>query len=136
MKSANWISQTGRIGTITAGPSNTIANYTYAFDTVGNLDSRIDATQSLTETFQYDTRNRMTQATIGATTKTTSYNSVGNILGKVRLGAATTNTYTYPLAGQPKPTPLQVRNALVGSATSSVTDARGRIYPMLNVSNY
>jgi YD repeat-containing protein len=50
----------GLIQSIQAGTSNAVANFTCNFDTQGDLTSRIDATQGLTEAFSYDLLHRLT----------------------------------------------------------------------------
>lgn len=36
-----------------------MANFSYTFDTLGDLTSRADIIQDLSETFQYDAQNRI-----------------------------------------------------------------------------
>lgn len=86
---------TGLVATIQAGPSNTVANFSYAFNNIGTLTSRTDTVLSLTENFTYDTLNRLTQyAIVGGSTKTVGFNAVGNLTSKSDVG-----TYAYPTAG-------------------------------------
>jgi hypothetical protein len=68
---------------------------------LGNVLTRADANESLTETFTYDTLNRVTSATVGqsvAPVKTFSYDAIGNLLSKSDVG-----NYSYPLAGSALP---------------------------------
>lgn len=51
---------TSLIRTQTAGPGNSVANFAYAFDTIGNLTSRTDSREGLNESFCYDALNRLT----------------------------------------------------------------------------
>jgi len=84
---------TGRIKGITtgAGTSSNIQNLNYNFDTLGNLTSRNDVNQSLTETFAYDSLNRLTETNFqGLGSKTYQYDSLGNITHKSDVG-----DYTY-----------------------------------------
>ena len=54
------------------------------------------------ESFVYDTLNRLTSATVSLSptplVKTFAYNAIGNLTAKSDVG-----TYTYPAAGQPRP---------------------------------
>ncbi len=92
------------------------------FDTLGNLTSRTDKNQTvstgppatyLTETFQYDSLNRLTQSEItgtgGVVTKAYTYDSLGNLKTKTGLG-----TYVYGMSGEPH-------------AVSSVDDGQGNV---------
>ncbi len=71
-----------------------IQQLSYNFDALGNLTQREDLRLNQTETFIYDTLNRVTDVntTVGGTTTTTtmSYGPTGNILSKSDVG-----TYTY-----------------------------------------
>ncbi len=95
--------QTGRISAIgSSTPTGTldIQDLSYTFDTLGNLTQRRDNTQVLTEDFVYDVLNRMLSSTLddGATqtTKSTTYNAIGNILSKTGIG-----TYSYGVTAGP-----------------------------------
>ena len=88
---------TGRIkGIITGGGiAGNIQNLNYNFDTLGNLTSRNDVNQSLTETFTYDSLNRLTETNFqGGLSKTYQYDSLGNITYKSDVG-----DYTYGQLG-------------------------------------
>jgi RHS Repeat len=64
---------------------------------LGNVLTRADANENLTETFTYDNLNRVTSATVSqsvAPVKTFAYDAIGNLLSKSDVG-----NYTYPLAG-------------------------------------
>jgi hypothetical protein len=68
---------------------------------LGNVLTRADANESPTETFTYDTLNRVTSATVSqsvAPVKTFSYDAIGNLLTKSDVG-----NYAYPLAGSALP---------------------------------
>jgi RHS repeat-associated protein len=89
---------TGQLLTIqtgtTASPAS-IQNLAYTWDAVGNLTSRADRNQSLTESFAYDSRERMTQAQVaGRAAQTVSYDALGNITARSGVG-----TYTYGAGG-------------------------------------
>ena len=66
---------------------------------LGNLLSRADANESLSETFGYDSLNRLTSTTVGVSlSKVFSYDPLGNLLSKSDVG-----NYVYPAAGQALP---------------------------------
>ncbi len=95
------------IGTY-SGTTN-VQMLSYTFDALGNLTSRNDVVNSLTETFQYDAFNRLKQANIDSVgIKTWDYNGLGNITSKDGY-----TDYTYGTAG---------------SRPHAVTAARGTTY--------
>ena len=81
---------TGLIDSVTTGPggSATIQNLAYTWNDVGNLSSRQDLRQSLTESFGYDNLHRVTSVT-GPDPVTIAYNDLGNITSKGGV------SYTY-----------------------------------------
>src|SRR5580693_2418141 len=84
---------TGRLLTIAAGAGNSVQNLFYTYDALGNLLSRVDSNNNLSESVTYDALNRMTSATIAsniAPVKNFTYDAVGNLLTKSDVG-----TYTY-----------------------------------------
>ncbi|HEY4943245.1 MAG TPA: RHS repeat-associated core domain-containing protein, partial [Rhizomicrobium sp.] len=98
---------TGLLLTIGAGTSNAVAQFTYTYDTLGNLSSRVDSDSSVYEKFCYDSLNRLTNSATasspptlctstggGITSKTIAYDSLGNITSKNDVG-----TYAYPSSG-------------------------------------
>ena len=93
----------------------------YQWDAVGNLLTRGDATQSLSESFGYDSLNRVTSAIVaGGPAKTFAYDSIGNITTKSDVGS-----YTYPLPGSARPhAVIEVSGSL--NATYSY-DANGNL---------
>src|SRR5690554_972146 len=97
---------TGLLTDIQAGPNatpTTLVNISYDYDVLGNLTNRYDANEILSESFQYDNLNRLTQATTGSTVYTADYNTIGNITSKRRLGSSANNTYSYPATGLARP---------------------------------
>jgi RHS repeat-associated protein len=79
--------------------SNNLQTFSYTYDTIGNMTQRVDSSRSITENFVYDNLNRLLQSSgAGLTTKTVSYNAVGNITYKSDVG-----TYNYPAAGNYRP---------------------------------
>lgn len=84
---------TGLQGFIRTGPGggSTIQNLNYAFDLVGNLSSRNDAIQSLTEAFNYDNLYRLTSSTLNSATNfSATYAANGNLITRGDVGG-----YTY-----------------------------------------
>jgi len=78
-----------------------VENFSYTYDVLGKLLTRADASENLTETFEYDALNRVTKATVSqniAPVKTFAYDAIGNLLSKSDVGA-----YTYPLTGSALP---------------------------------
>ena len=110
---------TGRIGSVTGQDAlrRTLQGLTWEWDLVGNLTERSEgsAGKSLTETFTYDTLNRLTQAQVaGESARRVSYDALGNITGKTGVGSyrygagsagphavtqAGSHTYTYDANG-------------------------------------
>ena len=110
---------TGRIGSVTGQDAlrRTLQGLTWEWDLVGNLTERREnsAGKSLTETFTYDTLNRLTQAQVaGESAQRVSYDALGNITGKTGVGSyrygagsagphavtqAGSHTYTYDANG-------------------------------------
>jgi uncharacterized protein RhaS with RHS repeats len=94
--------QTGRLMDILAGTGNIVQNFSNTYDVLGNVLTRADANESLTETFTYDNLNRVTSATVSASVavpvKTFTYDATGNLLSKSDVG-----NYNYPLAGSALP---------------------------------
>ncbi len=89
---------TGRLTAINSAKPNAqaVQALTYNFDTLGNLTSRADTLQGLSETFGYDKLNRVVsinttaKATSGATSntiKSVTYGPSGNILSRSDVGA-------------------------------------------------
>jgi RHS repeat-associated protein len=92
---------TGRLNTILAGAGNIVQNFSYTYDVLGNVLTRADTNESLTETFTYDNINRVTSATVSASVapvKLFAYDAIGNLLSKSGVG-----NYAYPLAGSALP---------------------------------
>ena len=110
---------TGRIGSVTGQDAlrRTLQELTWEWDLVGNLTERSEgsAGKSLTETFTYDTLNRLTRAQVaGESAQRVSYDALGNITGKTGVGSyrygagsagphavtqAGSHTYTYDANG-------------------------------------
>jgi RHS repeat-associated protein len=70
------------------GGGTGLVDATLTWDTAGNLLSRQDLKQSVTETFVYDTLNRLTTSQRnGAQNLTLTYDAIGNILTKSDVGS-------------------------------------------------
>jgi RHS repeat-associated protein len=93
---------TGRLTSIVAGSGNGIVNFSYGYDALGNPLSRADGNTGVTETFSYDSLNRLTSSTVSLSptplVKNFAYDSIGNLLTKSDVG-----NYTYPAPGQARP---------------------------------
>jgi RHS repeat-associated protein len=93
---------TGQLTDIIAGSEGKVLRHTYTYDLLGKLITRADANTSLSESFEYDTLNRLTKSTVSLTptpwVQTVAYNAIGNITHKSDVG-----TYSYPSPGSPKP---------------------------------
>ncbi len=112
----------GRLTDIQSGADATVQSFGYSYDLIGNLVSRTDANTALSETFTYDSLNRLTSATVGVdTAKTYSYDSIGNLISKSDAGA-----YTYPAAGQAFPHAVTSVSGSVINATFTY-DANGNM---------
>lgn len=92
--------QTGRFLTSQAGTSNAIVNLSYTYDYLGNVKTRNDVNQNLTESFPiYDNLNRLKTSTVNSTgagvvTLTYNYDVLGNMTSRSDVG-----TYTYGSVG-------------------------------------
>ena len=95
----DYVPETGLIDTIVATNGSTvIQDHDYDFDPLGNLQTRADRKRGITESFCYDTMNRLVGAGIGACTHSeNSYDAYGNILSK--RGVAGSYEYGHGSAG-------------------------------------
>jgi RHS repeat-associated protein len=140
----------GRVQQIAAtapgGSPNGLANFSYAFDTNGNLTSRSDMLEngqgSYTENSCYDALNRLTDdavGTLGGTScasgtpsKHYAYDNLGNITQKSDLAGSTgSGTYTYPPSGASSVLPHAV-TSIAGSVNGAISpnfsyDANGNL---------
>lgn len=83
----------GQLETILTGlgQGSELQYLSYGYDAIGNLEVRQDLNQNLTETFVYDSLNRLKEANItGLGGKTYDYDAIGNITFKSDVG-----TYEY-----------------------------------------
>lgn len=111
-----------------SGSSTGVQNLAYTWDKVGNLSSRQDLNQSLTETFFYDNLHRLDYSQLnGSTNLDLSYDATGNITYKSDVGnylysssrlhavtAAGGNSYSYDANGN-----LQAKNGAAVTWTAS-----------------
>lgn len=82
---------TGRLQHSYAGAGNQVQQLDYHYDALGNLISRNDGNQQLSETFLYDNLNRLTHAMLNAPAADLSplairYDELGNILRRSDVG--------------------------------------------------
>jgi RHS repeat-associated protein len=106
---------TGRLLSIAAGAGNAVQNLSYTYDSLGNLLTRVDSNENLSESVTYDALNRMISATIAsniAPVKNFAYDATGNLVTKSDVG-----TYTYPGSGSSHPHAVMS----VGGGTISTT---------------
>ncbi|MFY9314849.1 MAG: RHS repeat-associated core domain-containing protein [Burkholderiales bacterium] len=126
-----------RLTTVSAsdGGSTTPHSQTFGYDPIGNVTSRSDLTQSVTESLAYDTLNRLSSASgAGLTTRSFDYSAVGNMAYKSDVG-----TYTYPSVSSARPhavssvtgsgNPYTVTASYTYDANGSLTAASGTLYP-------
>ena len=122
---------TDRLTSILAGAGNAVESFSYTYDALGNVLTRADANESLSETFTYDNLNRLLSATVStniAPPKAFSYDAVGNLKSKSDVG-----TYTYPPAGSALPHAVTAVNGTINStfsydANGNVTGGNNRVY--------
>jgi RHS repeat-associated protein len=114
------------IKTGTAQAPNSIQHLGFEFDSIGNLTTRTDYTQIvnglatnwLSESFQYDLLNRMTQSHVnGQSAKTYQYDALGNITFKTGVG-----NYSYGNNAGPH---AVTQTNLNGTLTNYTYDANG-----------
>jgi len=139
---ASFDAATGRMSATSAGigSATNVLKHSYTWDSLGNLSARGDDngdgnTGSVSEAFQYDSINRLTQYTVAAPqipnlarTVTLAYNAMGNILFKSDVG-----NYDYApfgnSAGVSNPRPHAV-SQVVGNTVGTVAysyDANGNM---------
>ena len=124
----NYNNATGRVMDIMAGANNRIQDLSYEYDLLGNVTSRSDSNESLTETFQYDNLNRLTQTLVNSTAagsvmRAYNYGVNGNITSRGGVGA-----YHYGDAGNPSVRPHAVRRIdQSNGALEYVYDANGNM---------
>ncbi|WP_189052645.1 FG-GAP-like repeat-containing protein, partial [Aliidongia dinghuensis] len=95
--------QNGELQSVVAGYANSVESLSYSYDPIGNILTRADQLQGVTDTFSYDGLNRLTSAQLGSNPAVTyGYDAIGNILSKSDVGA-----FTYGPAGGKGPHQLQ-----------------------------
>jgi RHS repeat-associated protein len=71
-----------------------LQNFTFGYDAVGNLTARTETTQGVSESFTYDSLDRLSTVA-GPAPKSYAYSEIGNITSKSDVGS-----YTYPASGK------------------------------------
>ncbi|MBW9332388.1 hypothetical protein FEE59_02570, partial [Herbaspirillum sp. RU 5E] len=117
---------TGRLKNIYAGAGNSVQNFSYQYDSLGNMVSRADGNQNLTETFLYDNLNRLTNAVVnspqaGLSSTNYSYDALGNITNRSDMGS-----YVYG-AVNGRPHALKELNFIHGGKLQYTYDANGAL---------
>ena len=153
---ASFDAATGRVTDASAGKgtATNVLKHVYAWDSAGNLSQRADAngdgnTGAVSESFQYDSLNRLTQYTVDAPqvpnlrrTVDLVYNAIGNLLRKSDVG-----NYEYPAFGndggttRPRPHAVaRVTGSLLRNytydANGNVTNASGSRYAQISYTSF
>jgi RHS repeat-associated protein len=82
-----------------AGSTTNLQNLSYVWDLNGNLKSRADNRQNLTEAFSLDALNRLSTVTLNnVQTLSVTYDQAGNITNKSDMGAYTYGDPAHPHA--------------------------------------
>jgi RHS repeat-associated protein len=115
---------TGLLTSITAGSAGAVESFSYTYDTLGKMLTRGDGNSGLSETFGYDSLNRLTSSSVNLTStplvKTFGYSAIGNLTSKSDVG-----TYSYPALGQARPHAVA---SISGSINTSFSyDAKGNM---------
>ena len=108
---------TGALNSIQTGPGggSSVQNLNYSWDNMGNLLTRGDANQGVSESFGYDSLYRLTSAQVsGQPAQTVSYANNGNILTKSDVGS-----YTY--------SPTKIHAVTAAGGNSYAYDANGNV---------
>jgi YD repeat-containing protein len=102
-----------RLNTLKTQKDTTVLqDLAYAFDNGGNVTTLTDVVNG-DQTFVYDDLDRLTSGTVGASTTTYAYDTIGNMTNNSRIG-----DYTYGSNSPVDTTPLVI--SLLGSASVSV----------------
>lgn len=117
-----------------SGGAGAAHSQTFSYDAVGNLTQRVDATQSVTENFSYDTLNRLNFVSGPAiATRTYDYNAIGNIAYKSDVGVYTYGTATVrphavaSVSGNGNPNTVTASYSY--DANGNLFGASGTLYP-------
>jgi len=133
-----WTAQGGRLQTFrsgTTGNPTSLQDLAYAYDAVGNISQITNSIASETNTYGYDTLNRLTSWTLNGVTENYSYNpSTGNLETKGNLTLqyndaahkhavtnAGTNTYQYDANGN------QTTRVIGSDTLNLIYDAENRL---------
>lgn len=156
MTRATFEAATGRVNEASAGKgtATNVLKHVYVWDSAGNLSSRADGngdgnTGAVSESFRYDSLNRLTQYSVDAPqvpnlrrTVDLAYNAIGNVLRKSDVG-----NYEYPAFGsegnvtRPRPhavTRVQgsVQRSYTYDANGNVTSAGGSKYAQISYTSF
>ena len=120
---------TGRLSSVLAGTGNSVQNIGYTYDAIGNVKTRKDNIQNLTETFLYDDLNRLQSAIVnssvsGTITTTTNYSSTGNINNRSYVG---TYEYNFTVGARTLPHAVSKITKSDASWTQYAYDANGNL---------
>jgi len=99
---------------VASGTAGTVHNFGYTYDTIGNVLTRADNVDAITESFAFDNLNRLLAASgPGLVTRSFNYDALGNMTYKSDVG-----TYTYPTPGAGSVRPHAV-SSVSGTVNSS-----------------
>lgn len=132
----SYDAQTGRVMAATAGlgTATTVMKYTYSWDSINHLTSRIDAngdgsSGAVTDTFQYDGIGRLATYSVNAPslpnlarTVGMQYNALGMVLYKSDVG-----TYSYNAQGSGVTLPHALQSVSGTFSASYTYDANGNM---------
>ena len=131
--------KTGRTGAIrsTTALGSERQDLGYTWDVLGNLTTRTDTTdttgtRTLTESFTYDTLNRLTSSQVGTgTAQTVTYDALGNIKSKggdtYSYGAGTAGPHAVTAAGSDTFTYDKSGNQLTGAGRTLTYTAFNKV---------
>jgi len=92
----------GRIKNIFAGSAKGVQNLNYQFDLAGNLLSRKDTVQGMSESFAFDSGGRLTDAQLSSPAVSShqafAYDATGNVLSRSDLGVYSYGSSLHPHA--------------------------------------
>jgi RHS repeat-associated protein len=153
---ASFDAATGRVTDASAGKgtATNVLKHVYVWDSAGNLSSRADGngdgnTGAVSESFQYDSLNRLTQYSVDAPqvpnlrrTVDLAYNAIGNLLRKSDVG-----NYEYPAFGsdgnvtRPRPHAVtrvsgSLQRSYTYDANGNVTNAIGSKYAQISYTSF
>lgn len=86
---------------VASGTGGTVHSFSYTYDAIGNVATRLDNVDGVTENFSYDNLNRLRSASgPGLVTRSFDYDAIGNMIFKSDVSTTIPGgTYTYPASG-------------------------------------